>query len=52
MGKGRQVEVGIRVLGSWSEVGHPDVGGTLEKRGLGMDGCSCGYEFLPQMQAA
>lgn len=38
MDKRRQVKVGTGMSGSWSEVWHPRVVETLDKRGLGMDG--------------
>lgn len=38
MEKGKRVEVGIGIPGSWSECEHPKVGEMLRKKGPGMDG--------------
>lgn len=38
MEKGKRVEVGIGIPGSWNECRHPEVGEMLRKKGPGMDG--------------
>lgn len=54
MEKGKRVEVGIGIPGSWSECGHPKVGEMLRKKGPGMDGLHLPLRKspLPGMQDA